>query len=258
MIKIGVVSYDRKDMLDVVIEKINENTKNEFELLVACDSSNIFEHCEEKGYPKIGGKRMGIARNKNRIIKWFIENPTDHLFIIEDDAYPKKYGWDEWYINAHRETGYPIFLFIPDDKSIYDAPYIKKWGSLYGKEKEVQVFKNYTVKMFQFDGATLLSLTPLAINTLGGMNKEFQLYGGEHSEYLQRAVRAKLIPRRAITLAGCGDWFNSEDVVRYYHNPSLNTVLNQVGVKEELAKQGLEIFDRVHKTSLIYQDPIIE
>lgn len=244
MIKIGVTAFRRPELLTECVEKIKEFTDHEYELMVACDSPQIADYCKEKGYPFIGGERRGVARNKNRLIRWFQFSPVKHFFIFEDDTYPIQKGWDTWFIKAHEQTGFPIFLFMSEDKM---------WGDI----KQFIEFQDYTVKLMELDSAMMMSLQPHVIETLGGMNQEFRYYGGEHSEFLQRAVRVKMLPVRGISLKGCDKYIWSKDIDNFYASKK-NPVLERLHELQKQSKIGLEIFDRTNKVSKIYQEPVIE
>lgn len=240
MIKIGILAMQREYEIDFLIESIREYTVNPYQLLIACDSQELYDHCVKKGYPCIGGgERIGIARNKNRLFKWFIDEPCNHFFKFDDDCYPIKKGWDNWIIDGHNETGYPYFVFASENHE-------------YGYTRIVLEYKNYSVKICELDGNMLLSMKPEVFEKIGGMNLKFGGYGGEDSEYGQRVRRARIIPNRAISLVDMDKYIWSPHIDEYLKLGPRGATTDWVGKQKE-AEFGVKLFMEIGNLDPIYQ-----
>ena len=244
MIKIGIMAFLRKDQIDFTIEKIKENTVNDFEFLIACDSKELYDHCVRKGYPCIGGtERVGYAKNRNRLHEWFSAGGDD-FFKFDDDCYPIKRGWDQWILDAHEETGYPYFLFAPSCK-------------MYGNQIGTIVFTNYTATLWELDGSIMVSMKPAIIERLGGIHIGFGKYGGESSEFSQRVARLGLIPKRGISLEKMDEWLWTPHIDEYM-KMGPRGALSEWDGKQEEADFALSMWPEISTTSNIYQPLITE
>ena len=62
--------------------------------------------------------RLGIARAKNRCLKALED--CEHIFLFDDDIYPIKHGWAEFYIDAATKTGYKAFSLTMVDTNFHE------------------------------------------------------------------------------------------------------------------------------------------
>lgn len=245
MIKIGIFAMQRPQAIDFDIESIKKYTVNDYELMIACDSQMMYDYCIEKGYPCVGGgERVGYAKNRNRLHKWFLDNPADHLFLFDDDCYPIKKGWDQWILDAHKDTGYPYLTFSPN-------------CGMYGKIRGEIHFKKYIGKLTELDGTMMLSMQPIVLEKLGGINTVFGMYGGETSEFGQRAKREGMIPMRGTSVFGMDEYLWSPHIDEYL-KLGPRGALTDWPTKQEEADYALSIFPKVANSSPIYQRIITE
>jgi GT2 family glycosyltransferase len=213
-IAIGITTHQRHDTaLQECLESLEKYTENKYDLVIACDSQEAFDYMMDNpaynsdGSMSIikGSERVGIARNKNRCIKFMLYNfdKYKHFFLLDDDCSAIKKGWDNFWINAHNQSGYGYFFFAPEEH--------------YGKIIGVRDHGNGVVtKVHELDGGCCLSLTPDCIKAVGGMNPECGIYGGEHSLYANRIKRAGFVPTEKISVVGCEEWMSGWDYEVYY------------------------------------------
>jgi len=232
-ILIAISTYQRhKTALKETIDFIRKYTKNFYDILICCDSPESFAYCHDLNYLCIGGESKGIARNKNRGISYFLKHPEyEYLFLLDDDCFPIKKGWDNWWINGYKSTGYHHFLFAPLNH--------------YGKITNEKIFENYSVKYHELDGGCFMFCTRKCIETVGGFHPKFKRYGGEHSEFTERIARAKLIPAPKISLVGCEEWMDGWDW-QVYSNRKERLLSD---ITQDDINTGLRIYMEIKKES---------
>jgi len=261
MILVGVATYRRAARtLPVWIERMSivAPPAKVGALMVACDGEHALETAlplARHGFGVVGRKeRVGVATNKSRIFRFFLENKAySHLFLFEDDCWPIKEGWMDFYLDHHERGQTECLLFLPPGM----------YGALaYSKLLPAGAALNgYTQ-----DGGMLLSLTRKAIETCGGFHKAFKaaLYGGEHSELVRRLTRNALMPWTYLAPRGCEAYFDGWDYASWRgklrDQPGYADWCNDVkrlprGQGKKEAEQGLAIFDRVKDDGSVFHDP---
>lgn len=258
MIGIGILTWRRQDFVrDKVVPAIRECTVSPFELVVSCNSHPALNRMIEANIPFIGsGKNLGVAGGKNRIICWFLGALSlEHLFLFEDDTWPIQKGWDDWYRRGHAATGVHAVTFQPDD--FYGG--VTSHGQRAGQYEAVGTY---------VDGMMMLSATRRAVETIGGMHRNFEgINGQEHSEWMTRANRAGLCPFTNTSFMGCQAWLDGIDYQEWRHGKGLpGGVVRPAG--DPASSQlfgphgydlGRETFFRTKKTHTLgrslYQDP---
>jgi hypothetical protein len=143
---------------------------------------------------KSGPERLGIAGAKNMCIKALAH--CDHVFLFDDDAFPKNMGWEDYYIATAQSAGVHHLMhlvrFNPADVSFADER-IFSYRSCMG---------------------VLLYFTRHALDTLGGYDPRFRTYGFEHAQISQRAYLAGLSGRHGpyISPVDTGEYIYSMDI----------------------------------------------
>jgi len=105
MIGIGVITFNRIDMLKITLGRILQHTKGDYKLLVADDGSTdgTLNYLQENNISYVTGKNKGVCTNKSRAL--FHLKDCDYIYIIEDDIFPIKDGWETIYIDAIHDSG---------------------------------------------------------------------------------------------------------------------------------------------------------
>lgn len=183
--------------------------------------------------------RLGIARAKNKCLAQLKD--CDHIFLFDDDLYPIKEGWAEFYIKASKDSKIAAFSLTMMTSSFFAVCEEFEMGSQMLEFEGIEPFE-----VFQFTGIDILNekrkhglhirhpytlstitevklkrhehsngfmmyLSKICIDTIGGFNPVFGLYGGEHGDYFQRLKNVKLIPYVTIDVVGSEKYFYSYD-----------------------------------------------
>lgn len=184
-------------------------------------------------------ERLGIARAKNKCLAQLKD--CDHIFLFDDDLYPIKEGWAEFYIKASKDSKIAAFSLTMMTTSFFAVCEEFEMGS------QLLTFEGYDpIEVFDFKGIDILNekrrlglhirhpytfnvinhvelkrhahsngfmmyLSKICIDTIGGFNPVFGLYGGEHGDYFQRLKNVKLIPYVTVDVVGSEKYFYSYD-----------------------------------------------
>ncbi|NLI27126.1 MAG: glycosyltransferase family 2 protein [Acetobacter sp.] len=176
---IGIITYNRSNILKETIKSIQKYTKTEFSLIVADDGSSD-DTCSvltEMGIPFITGRNKGISWNRNRAL-WYLKEvcSCNQIIIFEDDCFPNQDGWeDEWIkaINYYGHVNYMPDLTIEIDNDISS-------GSGTAKDP-------FIAPMHQ---AFCVGYHRKALEYVGYLDTRFIRYGEEHVEHTHRFLRA--------------------------------------------------------------------
>lgn len=107
---IGVITYNRCDLLERTIQQIRAFTsQSDAVLIVADDGSTDGTRAmlDRAGVPVITGANRGIAWNKNRAL-FFLAHRLHcrAVILLEDDTHPTATGWEQLWIQAAQRFGH--------------------------------------------------------------------------------------------------------------------------------------------------------
>jgi glycosyltransferase involved in cell wall biosynthesis len=172
---IGVITYNRKDVLAETLARVRAHTTSPHELVVADDGSldGTAELVRSLGVRLVTGRNMGIAWNKNRglfLLSMLLR--CDVVILLDDDSSPIKDGWEQDWIAASLRWGHINFAgewlrsaFV-GGSGTPDDPYLST---------------HVTAQCSGFSRTALL---------YGGyFDSRFRGYGQEHVEHTRRLVR---------------------------------------------------------------------
>lgn len=182
-IGIGITTRNRPDILNICLDHFHSfnNYGNHYDIIVNDDNSDEESHflnrdiCEKYNvYYNYNCHREGIAASKNNCIKFLIE--SDYIFLFDDDCFPKKSGWENYYISISQKMNVHHMLWahpnVPD---------------------HLQLIKTVdSINEFSNCMGVMLFFSKYAIDKLGGFDPRFGLYGYEHAQLSQRASKAGL------------------------------------------------------------------
>ncbi len=175
-IGIGIVTYNRREVLAATIEKVRRFTRHRaVDLVVADDGSTdgTLAWLRENGVPVVTGVNMGIAWNKNRALYLLSELlHCEAVILLEDDTQPAKAGWEADWIEAANLWGHANFA----------APWMTHlFVSGQGTLADPILCGDVTAQCAVFSRESLL---------FGGFyDPRFKGYGHEHVEHTRRLVR---------------------------------------------------------------------
>lgn len=178
-IGIGVCSYKRPDLATKVcndILKTVDQSKYEIQTVCSVDDTDItgYEEVAEK-FGLIYAPNGGIPVNKNRLLHYLQDN--DVVFISEDDICFKKPGWIDVYLKAIEETGFQHFNYIVSDYRKYITKALK--------------YENVHLGLCGgYVNGVLMVMTKKCIESVGGFDERYKMYGYEHADYTRRCQLA--------------------------------------------------------------------
>jgi glycosyltransferase involved in cell wall biosynthesis len=173
---IGIVTYNRKAILNDTIDRVRAYTREpDAVLVVADDGSNdgTLEMLRDKQVPVITGVNMGIAWNKNRAL-FLLSHMLgcETVILLEDDTQPTKAGWETEWIAATRRWGHMNFA------GDWMQPHFES-GT--GTTNDPILSRLVTAQCSSYSREAL---------TYGGyLDPRFRGYGHEHVEHTRRLLR---------------------------------------------------------------------
>lgn len=183
--------------------------------------------------------RQGVAKRKNECLRALKD--CDYVFLFDDDCYPIKDGWIEFFVDTHKRTGHHHFLFLNDlhnkkETINYLTPTIPFEG---GRTKEFNAEGEClfaSVEIYNDCGGCFMFMTKEAIEKVGAFDEKFTPYGFEHCDWSMRCVDRK---RNFAMLKGTEDYLYAED----YSNPTHKSSITD----EEKKKHVRDNWDKFFK-----------
>ena len=172
---ISCTTYNRPEVLAKWKEQIAKHTNMDNVLIYIADDSP---------------ERKGVAYRKNECLRALKD--CDYVFLFDDDCYPTKDGWVDFFIN-NSEGKHLLFM---DTKFHRIIPFMS----------------DSKFNCFADCGGVFMFLTKEHIKKVGAFNEEFLPWGFEHAEYSQRIYNQK---NYYLQLAGTNNYLFAED----YNNP---------------------------------------
>lgn len=173
---IGVITYNRCDILRQTIELIRAHTVHAHTSLVVADdgsSDGTLDMLHQLRAPYVTGPNGGVAWNKNRALFLLAEVARcDVVILLEDDTQPTRYGWDTpWIAGATRFGHVNIALDHFAEQFIYGT------GSVADPIGSKQI------------SAQCAAFSWEALRYAGYFDSRFKGYGHEHVEHSIRMTR---------------------------------------------------------------------
>lgn len=180
-IGVAISTHDRRDVFTESVDRWRQNMPAGARLVVVDDASR-------EPVPDIAGVdsvirhdyRRGVAMVKNRCIAELIDAGCDHLFLSDDDVYPRHPDWWRPYVES------------PEQHLMYGWP---------GNNRQQHANPNWPPRIaggdqlhdaYSFPRGVLLYLTRGVVDTVGGMSTAHGVFSGEHVEFSGRVHAAGL------------------------------------------------------------------
>ena len=177
-IGVGCTTYNRPDMLEQFYCQLEKLASYEIELYIEEDTDE---------------DRRGVAARKNECLRAL--QHCDHVFLFDDDCYPIKKGWEDFFINS----GYNHLLFLNE----YNHNFLINLG-------DVEVYRDC--------GGVFMYMTKGAIERVGAFDEKYQKYGFEHADYSCRISGGH---GQYPMLKNTSDYLYSEDYSNQNHISSI-------------------------------------
>lgn len=231
-IGIGIVTYNRRDVLAATIEKLRRFTRHrDTDLVVADDGSTdgTLAWLRENNVPVVTGVNMGIAWNKNRALYLLSALlRCEAVILLEDDTQPAKPGWEAEWIAASTLWGHANFA----------APWMRDhFISGQGTAQDPILCGEVTAQCAVFSRQSLL---------YGGFyDSRFKGYGHEHVEHTRRLVR--------VGFGGTDRFVDGKEQMRYklirgdLRVVEVPSFLDRAEVERNLAVAGPLMVDQTYR-----------
>lgn len=137
---------------------------------------------------------QGIAKAKNQCLAQLDE--CSDIFLFDDDCYPTKQYWWLTYINSGEPHLCFTFSHLRDGRKNGNRELIKKHSNL---------------NVFQNPSGCMIYLNKKCIDTVGGFDEEYDIYGHEHCDLSVRIHNAGLTSYPFMDVENSLDLFYSHD-----------------------------------------------
>lgn len=166
----------------------------------------FFDNTSEEIFIYTDKERKGPGFARNKVLEHF--DGYDHVFIMDDDTYPVRKGWEQYFITQAQENCVH-FMALPE---IFSGEFIEGENNTADSE---MLFFNSALGCFNYQ-------SKWAMEAIGGYNTEYVRYGYEDAARNRRAQRAGLTGRYdswGFPLRGLC-YIHAEDV--FWENPIPN------------------------------------
>lgn len=189
-IGVGITTRNRPYVVDVGLSHFEKYSQYIDRLVVVDDSSDdvcrdaVTASIAKSSLPityRYSSKRLGISRAKNACLS-SLEN-FDHVFLFDDDAWPKQLGWEEYWINCNKENNISHSMWLIDHPGLNSV--ISKIDTIGTGSSEMYAFSNCLGVALYFSNE--------CIKTIGAYRYDVpNVYGYEHAHMSVRAQKAGL------------------------------------------------------------------
>lgn len=184
---VGICTRNRPECLQGVLRKLVQYGLEgpiRYDIFVADDGSEdegqleFLSSLPPEAWNSDDRERVGVAKNKNRILRRFRD--YDFQIIFEDDAFPIHKDWLAVHIEVSQLSQIHHFNFIPHSVPAHvgDTYKTTAWPLENGEVIHVAQTQNIT--------GVFLFYTRRVLEVLGGFDKRFGLWGFEHVEFSDR------------------------------------------------------------------------
>ena len=171
-IGIGITTHNRRERFNETYGHILSNSPD-CKIVVVDDASDI--PCEKATYRF--DENVGIAAAKNKCLE--LLSDCDHIFLFDDDCYPKLTFWYMPYVLS----GINHMMYLFDQKRYkFDKPIYKRF------------VLDDTYSVHSHAKGCMLYYTKEAIEKAGVMYTGFGRWGGEHTDLSDRIFFSGLTP----------------------------------------------------------------
>jgi GT2 family glycosyltransferase len=209
---IGVTTYNRPECLKECIERIQKHTDmSNVTLCVATDTEY---------------NRKGVAFRKNECLRALKD--CDYVFLFDDDCFPIKDGWVEFFIDGYKNTSVNHFLYLNKTHNRYDHTGFLTQNGL------------FTIEHYKDCGGVFMFMTKDCIERVGAFNDKFFPYAFEHCEWSMRACNGN---RNFNMLNGTEQYIYSHDYSTPGHKSSITDEEKKECIKnnwDKFFKEGIK------------------
>lgn len=188
-IGIGITVHNRNETAKITIDKINEFAPIGAKIVIVDDASEITFAGSDYRFEK----QAGIARTKNKCLE--LLDDCDHIFLFDDDCYPKDKDWHLPYINSKYNHLMYIFGNFSNGKPNGNR-----------RQKEIE-----DAVIYENPCGCMIYYKKICIDTVGGMDVGYGVWGFEHPDHSVRIYNAGLTPFKFMDVKDSDKLFFSHD-----------------------------------------------
>lgn len=257
-IGIAIISKDREHYFTGCLKSIDINKIDE--IVVVNDGKDFNSETKELlKSPKIeyihNEKNLGVAKTKNKGLRYLLEKKCDHIFVLEDDCIISNNNVWEEYIKAYKITKIPHFNFGPGSpwNRQQENNYLK--GDLYKRHLAKQTGdptpklvvdygNNVKIALYEHIVAMFVYFNSSILKKVGLLNEEFY-NAWEHVSHTYDIIKAGYYT----PFWWFADIANSQDFIKEAENEKANTSLaknDETYMKQ--VYEGLNVFQKLHGT----------
>lgn len=169
---IGIITFNRRRMLQTCLEAVKELTESPHEIVIADDGSkdDTVLWARREKHCVVTGQRKGCAWNKNRALAHLLtQTDCDPILLLEEDSFPTEKGWEREWIAAARRWHHVNHKHLREEE-----------GDLIGKGTAESPYICHA-----YGGQCTIS-TRAALQEIGYLDSRFVGYGWEHVEWTNR------------------------------------------------------------------------
>ena len=201
-IGVGILSYNRPDVLHRLIRSIVSYTNlQQTTIFISDDASDDPELIKYltalKKSPNFviltNDKRLGIAGNTNRLLRCL--KRFDYGIVLNDDVEIVQEGWDKFYVDAMKRTGFHHFMY--NQVGVYNAKPLDI----------VNVDGHDLLKIDKRPHGAVLAFSNKMISECGYFDESYGLYGMEHVDWSSKAFEFNLQPTGFFDVVGADQYF---------------------------------------------------
>lgn len=231
---VGIMSFNRLPCIKRLLESIRQNTDLTRTTVFVSDESTdqtVKEWLRQQQDIVLldNTERLGVAGNSNRLLRCL--SRFKYKLLLNDDVVVLKPGWDVFYFEKMRQTGFHHFCY--------------RQAGVYGARNEDGVIREISGSSIQTiqdkPHGSVISLDHDAFNAVGYFDEQFGTYGMEHVDWSQRIVKSGIQP------AGYHDVCGSEAFFKIEHTESaVENRGTHVARARDLYKQLSQVSGRVY------------
>ena|SRR3990167_3072097 len=234
----GITTFNRPEHKELCYSMLNKYRSEVLDIYIADDSTD----------------RKGISYRKNECLRALKD--CDYIFLFDDDCFPIKEGWAEFFIEASKVSGQHHMMYLKE------TPSIKKVGEFIGQQEYERFLDNRIKVKFKVDkvkiesynncSGCMMFFTKEVIEKVGAYNPKYGYYGFEHAGYSNRVHQAGLTPLGAYTCpVGASNYIYSMDLdfnlpfnKQVNHRPSVevNKLVEYIDYNKNIYLQDTEIY----------------
>ena len=172
-IGIGITTHNRNQLVASTYDKIKSLSPDA--KIVVVDDASIQRVVIEGAEVYRFRNNVGIARAKNKCLE--LLQDCDHIFLFDDDTYPKVEGWETPYVESKEH--HLMYLF-------------ENWASGVPVGDDAVVYQDDDIVAHHHARGCMMYVDKTVLQTVGGMDVRYGKAMNEHLDWSNRIFNAGL------------------------------------------------------------------